>query len=225
MNKKQNPKLKKGDRVILVNMPGENLYTGDKGKVIKIGDQPSNESGFDYLYEMEWYDNDGKMISDLSLLPQSDTWMLDRKYTQNDLNEEKFTDLDQLERKINFLKSFKKKELQDIMEYVENLRGVGLVNTSEMGQFIGSGREYLQKFVDFHKMKNNLSSEEENLLEKALDMSDIIRNILINAGVEILEKNKQEITAEKVKRNMNVLIKGILEHFMKNASKYVNKND
>lgn len=225
MNKKQNPKLKEGDRVILVNMPGEKLDTGDKGKVIEIGDQPSNESGFNYLYKMEWYDDDGKIISDLSLLPQSDTWMLDRKYTQNDLNEEKFTDLDQLERKINFLKSFKKKELQGIMEYVENLRGVGLVNTLEMGQFIGSGREYLQKFVDFHKMKNNLSSEEENLLEKALDMSDIIRNILINAGVEILEKNKQEITAEKVKRNMNVLIKGILEHFKKNASKYVNKND
>lgn len=225
MNKNQNPKLKKGDRVILVNMPGEKLDTGDKGKVIEIGDQPSNESGFNYLYKMEWYDDDGKIISDLSLLPQSDTWMLDRKYTQNDLNEEKFTDLDQLERKINFLKSFKKKELQGIMEYVENLRGVGLVNTLEMGQFIGSGREYLQKFVDFHKMKNNLSSEEENLLEKALDMSDIIRNILINAGVEILEKNKQEITAEKVKRNMNVLIKGILEHFKKNASKYVNKND
>jgi hypothetical protein len=177
------------------------------------------------MYDVEWYDDDEKVISTLSLLPQTDTWMLDREYTQNDLNEEKFTDLDQLERKINFLKSFKKKELQDIMEYVENLRGVGLVNTLEMGQFIGSGREYLQKFVDFHKMSNNLSSEEENLLEKALDMSDIVRNNLINAGVEILEKNKQEITAEKVKRNMNTLIKGILEHFMRNTSKYVNKND
>ena len=51
MNKNQNPKLKKGDRVILVNMPGEKLDTGDKGKVIKIGDQPSNELGFDYLYK------------------------------------------------------------------------------------------------------------------------------------------------------------------------------
>jgi hypothetical protein len=225
MSKKQSPKLKVGDRIVLINMPGENLDTGDKGKVIKIGDQPSYGSGFDYMYDMEWYDDDEKVISTLSLLPQTDTWMLDREYEQNDLNEEKFTDLDQLERKINFLKSFKKKDLQDIMEYVENLRGVGLVNTLEMGQFIGSGREYLQKFVDFHKMRNNLSSEQENLLEKALDMSDIVRNKLINAGVEILEKNKQEITAEKVKRNMNVLIKGILEHFMRNTSKYVNKND
>jgi hypothetical protein len=225
MSKKQSPKLKVGDRIVLINMPGENLDTGDKGKVIKIGDQPSYGSEFNYMYDMEWYDDDEKVISTLSLLPQTDTWMLDREYTQNDLNEEKFTDLDQLERKINFLKSFKKKELQDIMEYVENLRGVGLVNTLEMGQFIGSGREYLQKFVDFHKMSNNLSSEEENLLEKALDMSDIVRNNLINAGVEILEKNKQEITAEKVKRNMNTLIKGILEHFMRNTNKYVNKNN
>lgn len=225
MSKKQSPKLKVGDRIVLINMPGENIFIGTKGKVKRIGQQPSFGSEFDYMYDVEWYDDDEKVISTLSLLPQTDTWMLDREYTQNDLNEEKFTDLDELERKINFLKSFKKKDLQDIMEYVENLRGVGLVNTLEMGQFIGSGREYLQKFVDFHKMRNNLSSEEENLLEKALDMSDIVRNNLINAGVEILEKNKQEITAEKVKRNMNVLIKGILEHFMRNTSKYVNKND
>lgn len=226
MSKIKNPKLKVGDRIVLINMIDESLSIGTRGKVTKIDNAPKfSKNDSDFQYGVDWYDDNNKVISSLSLIPGVDSWLFDTEFMDNTINEERFTDLDQLERKINFLKSFKKKELQDIMEYVENLRGVGLVNTLEMGQFIGSGREYLQKFVDFHKMRNNLSSEEENLLEKALDMSDIVRNNLINAGVEILEKNKQEITAEKVQRSMNRLIKGILEHFMKNTSKYVNKNN
>ncbi len=41
MSKKQNPKLKEGDRIVLIYMPGEDIDTGTKGKVKKITPQPS----------------------------------------------------------------------------------------------------------------------------------------------------------------------------------------
>jgi hypothetical protein len=48
MSKKKNPKLKEGDRVVLIYMPGEDIDTGTKGKVRKISQQPSFGTEFDY---------------------------------------------------------------------------------------------------------------------------------------------------------------------------------
>ncbi len=76
MSKNKNPKLKEGDRIVLIYMPGEDVDTGTKGKVRKITPQPSFGTEFDYMYDVEWYDEDDKVISTLSLIPQSDTWNL-----------------------------------------------------------------------------------------------------------------------------------------------------
>ena len=111
MSKKQNPKLKEGDRIVLIYMPGEDVDTGTKGKVKRIGQQPSFGSEFDYMYDVEWYDDDEKVISTLSLLPQSDTWMLDREYSQNDLNEGRIIDLDELISRHEWSRLFKKSDL------------------------------------------------------------------------------------------------------------------
>jgi len=107
MSKKQNPKLKEGDRIVLIYMPGEDVDTGTKGKVKRIGQQPSFGSEFDYMYDVEWYDDDENVISSLSLLPQSDTWMLDPEFSQKNLHEARFTDLDDLIRHHEWSKLFK----------------------------------------------------------------------------------------------------------------------
>jgi len=41
MSKNKNPKLKEGDRIVLIYMPGEDVDTGTKEKVKRIGQQPS----------------------------------------------------------------------------------------------------------------------------------------------------------------------------------------
>ena len=217
MNKKQNPKLKEGDRVILVNMPGEKLDTGDKGKVIEIGDQPSNESGFNYLYKMEWYDDDGKMISDLSLLPQTDTWMLDRKYTQNDLNEAKnrvITDLDELISRHEWSRLFKKSDLKYVMEYLEIIRRLGVVNMFQSGQFLNQTEEYLTKYFDLYRMQQDLDNKYEEMIEKILEMSENVRNIMISAAVTDLEQKNKEITGSSATYRVNKLATEVVKYFM-----------
>ena len=217
MNKKQNPKLKEGDRVILVNMPGEKLDTGDKGKVIEIKDQPSNESGFNYLYKMEWYDDDGKMISDLSLLPQTDTWMLDRKYTQNDqndLNEGRIIDLDELISRHEWSRLFKKSDLKTIIEYLNAIKRLGVVNMFESGQFLGKTEEYLTKYFDLYRMQQDLDDKDEELIKKILEMSENVRNIMISAAINDLERKNKEITGSSATHRVNRLATEVVKYFM-----------
>ena len=214
MNKNQNPKLKKGDRVILVNMPGEKLDTGDKGKVIKIGDQPSNELGFDYLYKMEWYDDDGKIISDLSLLPQSDTWMLDREYDQNNLNEARIIDLDDLIRRHEWSRLFKKSDLKYVMEYLNIIRRLGVVNMFESGQFLNQTKEYLTKYFDLYRMQQDLDDKNKEMIEKILEMSENVRNIMISAAINDLEQKNIEITGSSATYRVNRLATEVVKHFM-----------
>ena len=214
MNKKQNPKLKEGDRVILVNMPGEKLDTGDKGKVIKIGDQPSNELGFDYLYKMEWYDDDGKIISDLSLLPQSDTWMLDREYDQNNLNEARIIDLDDLIKRHEWSRLFKKSDLKYVMEYLDIIRRLGVVNMFESGQFLNQTKEYLTKYFDLYRMQQDLDDKNKEIIEKILEMSENVRNIMISAAINDLEQKNKEITGSSATYRVNKLATEVVKYFM-----------
>jgi len=214
MSKNKNPKLKEGDRVILINMPGENLDTGDKGKVIEIGQQPS-KSGFDYLYKMEWYDDDGKMISDLSLLPQSDTWILDPEFNQKNLQESRFTDLDDLIRHHEWSKLFKKADLQYVLDFLMAIRDLGVVNMLQSGQFLGQTKEYLTKYFDLYRMQRDLDDNDEELIEKIIDMGEKVRNIMISASITDLERKNQEITPQSATNRVNRLTKEILQWYIK----------
>ena len=214
MSKKQNPKLKEGDRIVLIYMPGEDVDTGTKGKVKRIGQQPSFGSEFDYMYDVEWYDDDEKVISTLSLLPQTDTWMLDREYTQNDLNEGRIIDLDELISRHEWSRLFKKSDLKYVMEYLEIIRRLGVVNMFQSGQFLSQTKEYLTKYFDLHRMQQDLNDKDEEMIEKILEMSENVRNIMISAAINDLEQKNIEITGSSATYRVNRLATEVVKHFM-----------
>ena len=214
MSKKQNPKLKEGDRIVLIYMPGEDVDTGTKGKVKRIGQQPSFGSEFDYMYDVEWYDDDEKVISTLSLLPQTDTWMLDREYSQNDLNEGRVIDLDELIKRHEWSRLFKKSDLKSIMEYLEIIRRLGVVNMFESGQFLGKTKEYLTKYFDLYRMQQDLNDKDEEFIEKILEMSENVRNIMISAAINDLEQKNKEITGSSATHRVNRLATEVVKYFM-----------
>jgi hypothetical protein len=214
MSKKQNPKLKEGDRIVLIYMPGEDVDTGTKGKVKRIGQQPSFGSEFDYMYDVEWYDDDEKVISTLSLLPQSDTWMLDREYTQNDLNEGRIIDLDELISRHEWSRLFKKSDLKSIIEYLNAIKRLGVVNMFESGQFLGKTEEYLTKYFDLYRMQQDLDDKDEELIKKILEMSEIVRNIMISAAINDLEQKNKEITGSSATYRVNKLATEVVKYFM-----------
>lgn len=214
MSKKQNPKLKEGDRIVLIYMPGEDVDTGTKGKVKRIGQQPSFGSEFDYMYDVEWYDDDEKVISTLSLLPQSDTWMLDREYSQNDLNEGRIIDLDELIKRHEWSRLFKKSDLKYVMEYLEIIRRLGVVNMFQSGQFLNQTEEYFTKYFDLYRMQQDLDDKDEELIKKILEMSEIVRNIMISAAINDLEQKNKEITGSSATHRVNRLATEVVKYFM-----------
>ena len=215
MSKNKNPKLKVGDRIVLIYMPGEDIDTGTKGKVKNVGDQPSSGSEFDYMYNMEWYDEGGNVISTLSLLPQSDTWMLDPDFNSKNIQEARFTELDDLIKHHEWSRLFKKSDLRYIMDYLEVIRKSGVVNMFQSGQFLGQNRDYLEAYFNLHRMKHELDDEKEEMIEKIIEMSDNVRNIMISAAVNDLERNKKEITGQSATNRVNKLSTELVKNFIK----------
>lgn len=215
MNKNQNPKLKEGDRIILIYMPGEDLDTGTKGKVKKISQQPSFGSEFNYKYDVEWYDDDENVISSLSLLPQGDIWMLDPEFDKKTLKEARFTDLDDLIKHHEWSKLFKKADLQYVLDFLMAIRDLGVVNMFESGQFLGQTKEYLTKYFDLYLMQRELDDEDEELIKKIINMGENVRNIMISAAITDLERKNQEITGVSATNRLNRLKKEILQWYIK----------
>jgi hypothetical protein len=215
MSKNKNPKLQVGDRIILIYMPGENIETGTKGKVRKISQQPSFDSEFNYMYDVEWYEDDDNVISTLALLPQSDTWMFDPEFNSKNLQEARFTELDDLIKHHEWSKLFKKSDLQYIIDYLKVIRDLGVVNMLEAGQFLGQTEEYLTKYFDLHRMQRELDDEDEELVKKIIKMSDKVRNIMISASITDLERKKQEITGRSATNRINRLAGEILRWYIK----------
>ena len=215
MSKNKNPKLKAGDRVVLIYMPDESLDTGTKGKVIKIGQQPSFGTEFDYMYVMEWYDDDGNVISTLSLLPQGDTWMLDPEFNQKNLQEARFTDLDDLIKHHEWSKLFKKSDLKYILEFLGVIRELGVVNMMESGQFLGQTSEYLTKYFDLYRMQREVDEDKEELIGKVIEMGEKVRNIMISAAITDLERQNKEITGTSASNRLNRLAGEILRWYIR----------
>ena len=218
MSKNKNPKLKKGDRIVLIYMPGEDIDTGTKGKVKRIGQQPSFGSEFDYMYDVEWYDDDENVISSLSLLPQSDTWMLDPEFNQKNLQEARFTDLDDLIKHHEWSKLFKKADLQYVIDFLMVIRELGVVNMLQSGQFLGQTKEYLTKYFDLYRMQRDLDNNDEELIEKVIEMGEKVRNIMISASITDLERQNKEITPQSVTNRINRLTSEILKWYIKSFS-------
>ena len=217
MSKKKNPELKEGDRIILVYMPDENLEAGTKGVVTKIEKTPSFGESSGYQYAVDWFDENGEVISKLSLLPGVDSWLFDPEYTQKDLNESKtrpITDLDELIRRHEWARLFRKSDLTYVMEYLELIRQLGAVNMFQSGQFLGQTKEYLTQYFNLYRMQRELDDNKEELIEKIIDMSENVRNVMISAAIKDLERNNKEITGRSATYRVNRLATEVVKHFM-----------
>jgi hypothetical protein len=84
----------------------------------------------------------------------------------------------------------------------------------ESGQFLGKTEEYLTKYFDLYRMQQDLDDKDEELIKKILEMSEIVRNIMISAAINDLEQKNKEITGSSATYRVNKLATEVVKYFM-----------
>jgi hypothetical protein len=218
------PTLKTGDRIFLIEMYGENLALL-KGKVLGIENMPKEkpeDPGF--RYKMEWYDDDGKVISRLPMMPDLDTWIMDPDFQQENIQEIDFKNLDDLISKGDFLAVFSKKELEKVYEFLELERQIGSHNMAmEGGKFLLMGPDYIRDFFKLQSYHIKPDKEKEILIKRLINRSEDIYNLFIRASMEYLENKKIKYSLKDVQKTMVRLATTAKQFWMSEANKFLNK--
>ena len=218
------PTLKTGDRIFLIEMYGENLALL-KGKVLGIENMPKEkpeDPGF--RYKMEWYDDDGKVISRLPMMPDLDTWIMDPDFQQENIQEINFRNLDDLIAKGDFLAVFSKKELEKVYEFLELERQIGSHNMAmEGGKFLLMGPDYIRDFFKLQSYHIKPDKEKEILIKKLINRSEDIYNLFIRASMEYLDNKKIKYSLKDVQKTMVRLATTAKQFWMSEANKFLNK--
>jgi hypothetical protein len=226
MSNKINPKLKEGDRIVLVHMDGESLGTGIKGKVTKIEQTPKfSSSDLGFQYAVEWYDDgDDNVISRLSLIPESDAWILDSDYDIEPLQEMNIKDVDDLVSVGEFLGLFNRGELNKIYKFLELERRLGTHNMfTEGGKFILSGPDYIKDYIKLKSYESEFDEDKEEIIEKLIEMSQETKDIFIRAAIKLLENENKEVSVRNIQRSMQRLSNTAKKFWMQEAHKFINK--
>lgn len=228
-----NPELKPGDRIIIIYMDGESSETGlefgsTKGKVIEKINQPKfTPSDPGYGYKVEWYDNDGKVISTLPILPEADAWLFDKEYYKSNtekLDENMFRDIESMMDWGEFLQVFNKQDLEDVCEMFELERRSGLSNMyTEGGRFLLTGPEFIKDFIKLKSHETNFDKEDKKIHKSIISRSQKVRDIFIRNAMKYLELIKKDQSTKQIQSTMQTLARMAKRFWMQNANKYLNK--
>ena len=222
MKKGLNPKLDVGDRIILVHMDGEDVGPGTKGEVIKIEKIPSFGGSVDYQYRVNWFDDGGKVISTLSLLPDVDGWLLDEE--KGDIQEINFKSLDDLISKGDFLACFSKRDLDEVYKFLELERRIGSHNMAmEGGKFLLMGPDYIRDFFKLQSYHRKPDEDKEILIDKLVDRAQDMYDLFVRASIKYLDNKGSEITIPAVQRTMGRLATTAKQFWMFGGDKFLNK--
>lgn len=177
-----NPKVKEGDRVVLLYMYDEiDVPMGTQGKVIKVTRDPFEPEG--EIIQVKW--DNGK---DLNLLSTKDVY---KKVVEDDT----LTESDQGKFMIQNEDLFDDFDYILIRRFLEDLRDSGVVNMFTAAPFLYMGRETIERYYG-----ENLADEEA--FQKVLDNAETVKNELISGSMKNLE-NVSDLKAfeRKVKTN------------------------
>lgn len=163
-----NPKVKIGDRVMLVYMEDElDLSTKDKGTVTSVTRDPF-ETDECYIIGVDWDEG-----SSLSLLSCRDVYRLIKDKITENTEYQNSREEDQIDFLINNRDIRKNFNRDLIFNYLDKLRESGVANMYESPKFLYSGRDWIDRYYG-----ENPPNQEA--FEEVLEMADKVKSELIN---------------------------------------------
>ncbi len=163
-----NPKVKIGDRVMLVYMEDElDLSTKDKGTVTSVTRDPF-ETDECYIIGVDWDEG-----SSLSLLSCRDVYRLIKDKITENTEYQNSREEDQIDFLISNRDIRKNFNRNLIFNYLDKLRESGVVNMYESPKFLYSGRDWIDRYYG-----ENPPNQEA--FDEVLEMADNVKSELIN---------------------------------------------
>jgi len=170
-----NPELKKGDRIVLLQMKDEDtIPPGTKGTVKK-----DYELFGEMQYSVEW-DNG----STLNLLSTQDAWVYEEDYLKRRKKNIKENDLDKLVSNKDIFKDF---DVRFLVSFMKKLRESGIVNMIGSSSYLWMGRDRI-----YHLNYNNPIAEDNEAYDELLDMADEAQSKMISGVMKVLDKEGKE---------------------------------
>jgi hypothetical protein len=137
------------------------------------------------------------------------------------ITEMDFRNLDDIIKFGEFSEHFKKEDLKKINKFLLLIRKLGVVNMFQGGDFFLMSIEY---FRDFMKLKSYEREYDEDIVSEIEEMMPDISSIIINAGINLVEKNNIEVTPKSVENAIKRLVSSIMKYYMTQNLPNVNES-
>lgn len=187
--------LKKGDRIVCINMGGEtSVSLGDPGTVTRV-----EEVGSSWTQINVKWDNG----SDLSLIlesdpkQQKDIWMLEddfiEKYGEDSLNViTESMDMNDMEKVAELYEYFGEDGMDYFYDFLIVLRRSSIINMLQADQYLWMGKNNIRKFHAY--------VEDNDEYDRMLEMADKSQQYMVSGVISYLEDNNKEVSAENINR-------------------------
>jgi hypothetical protein len=198
MKLKLNPKLKEGDRIVLIDMTDEpTLSFGDKGTFTGV-----HKGGGFNQYKVKW-DKGGSlyMLDDDKWMKEEDfNEMIERKKNRN-IQESQISDLSD---DSFLLKHF---NMLFLKRYLNKLRESSVVNMFAAAPYLYIGKERLA-----HEHKYSDTNE---AFDELLDMADQAQREMVSGVISILEEEDKELSSENINSKLKRYSPKIIKFYAK----------
>lgn len=187
-----NPKLEKGDRVLLLYMQGESgMFPGECGTVTSV----DNVFG-DIQYGVKW-DNG----SSLALLSDTDAWKLEKKQ----IKENELDRMNVLYKNIDVFEFFK---MPFLYKYLRVIRKASIVNMFQSPPYLWMGKERIEHEFKYHDIHN------EEAFEELLNMANQAQAEMINGVINYLESKGIEENMDNINKYLRKFATMIVQNYM-----------
>jgi hypothetical protein len=135
-----------------------------------------------------------------------------KKIIKKVINEMDLRNLDDVIKYTEYLNLFKKEELKKITKFLFLIRDLGVVNMFQSGMFLLMGKQY---FDDFMRLKSYEHDYDEDIVNELSELINEIRDIMIRAGIKMVESNGKEVTPKTVESAMRRIAESTIKHYIK----------
>ena len=192
-----NPKVKEGDKIVLVYMKDEQGMTpGTKGIVTRVQEDPFEKG--DLLISVDW--ENGRS---LSIVSAEDLWLLDEGERLNEGGNHHWTDWE----KVSDVLGMENKILYD---FFEKLRVSSVMNMLESTHFIYSGSDYLRRYIQF----NQYEDYDEDKYEDLYNAADEAKHAMIRLSIGSLDRKGKEPSLKNMNSEVKLLARQALQAFI-----------